>query len=504
MFQTKRSTRQALAAISAALSSIDAEDRAALSARERVELMNEARKLRDRVDALACVLTAEVTRSQSSMVSTGTPVTSLLAATEGRDAREAAGQVFLADEVTRHAAAREAALDGTISPRHAAAIAKGMAQLPAELPAAAKQQAEEIFVRKAEGVTPQKLASLAPLVLAEVAPELVPSPEDRAASLNAQRERALRKRSFKWGDDGDGSVWFRGSLPELEAAPLVRMVEAYVESDRRAARRRQEAILDLRPGPRAIREARSSDLDRTPEQRQADALVELIDDHRGAPTTVGDRPRVVVTVSEESLRERVHAAGILPSGGEVPAGVLRRLACDADVLPVVLGSESEVLDVGRAQRLVTPSIRRMLSLRDGGCVFPGCDKRDASCEAHHVKPWWAGGSTSLENLALLCPHHHSLVEPDRYNNRRDNWRLYIDEVTHRPVVVPPNRLTDVLEKPEVEGSGGGRADQVRPKPSQLGGQGPPPQHRRLPQPDTAPSEPGPELPHTGPPSEHRF
>ncbi|HJE50941.1 MAG TPA: HNH endonuclease [Tessaracoccus flavescens] len=486
--------------------------------------MNEARRLRDRVDALACVLTAEVTESQASLASAGTPVTSLLAATEGRDAREAAGQVFLASEVSRHAAARDAALEGLISTRHAAAIAKGMAQLPAELPTAAKQRAEEIFVEKADGVTPQKLAALAPLVLAEVAPELVPSPEDRAASLAAQRERAIRKRSFKWGDDGDGSVWFRGSLPELEAAPLVRMVEAYVESDRRAARRRQDGVRSVRPGPQAIRDARVADLDRTPEQRQADALVELVESHRGAPSTVGDRPRVVVTISESSLRDRVEAAGVLPSGAEVPAGALRRLACDADVLPVVLGSESEVLDVGRAQRLVTPGIRRTLSLRDGGCVFPGCDKPDASCEAHHVRPWWAGGVTSLDNLALLCPHHHKLVEPDRYETGRDRWRLYIDEVTRKPVVVPPRRFTELTGSGSVSGGRGSpmggspggvaaghgeRPEQQGlcgpvPRPSRPAGQGPPPRRPQSPPPDTGPSEAAPLLPPPEPPAEHQY
>ena len=80
-------------------------------------------------------------------------------------------------------------------------------------------------------------------------------------------------------------------------------------------------------------------------------------------------------------------------------------------MPTVLGSRSAVLDVGRAQRLVTPAIHAALEIRDGGCVFPGCDKQPNACHAHHIMPWWAGGVTALHNLVLVCPHHHGIIEP---------------------------------------------------------------------------------------------
>ena len=98
-------------------------------------------------------------------------------------------------------------------------------------------------------------------------------------------------------------------------------------------------------------------------------------------------------------------------GGDEPlsAGELRRICCDAEIVPVVLGSASEVLDVGRAQRLVTPGLRAALIARDGGCAFPGCDAPPSRCEAHHVQPWYLGGPTALWNLALLCHSHHPIV-----------------------------------------------------------------------------------------------
>ncbi len=95
--------------------------------------------------------------------------------------------------------------------------------------------------------------------------------------------------------------------------------------------------------------------------------------------------------------------GLIGQGEPLSAGDLRRLCCDADLLPAVLGGPSTVLDVGRDNRLVTPELRAALVLRDGGCVFPGCNARPSECEAHHIIPWWRGGVTALWNLVLVVP-----------------------------------------------------------------------------------------------------
>ncbi|MBK8446843.1 MAG: DUF222 domain-containing protein [Micropruina sp.] len=78
----------------------------------------------------------------------------------------------------------------------------------------------------------------------------------------------------------------------------------------------------------------------------------------------------------------------------MPGSVLRRLLCDADILPIVLDGDTQPLDVGRAQRLLTPPIRAALEIRDQGCVFPGCDKPPAACHAHHIvnRPGMSGDS----------------------------------------------------------------------------------------------------------------
>lgn len=138
---------------------------------------------------------------------------------------------------------------------------------------------------------------------------------------------------------------------------------------------------------------------------------------------------------------------MLDAGERISAGDLRRLCCDADLTPVVLGGPSEVLDVGRTQRLGTAAMRRALTIRDGGCVFPGCDRHPRSCDAHHIEPWWRGGPTSLANLVLLCPHHHALVEPPRFWSGAppDRWQLRLgaDGIA---VAIPPARM-DPLRAP---------------------------------------------------------
>lgn len=134
------------------------------------------------------------------------------------------------------------------------------------------------------------------------------------------------------------------------------------------------------------------------------------------------------------------------TGQPVPASVLRQWLCDCDIQPIVLGGPSEILDVGRKHRLVTDPIRAGLVQRDRGCVFPGCVVPPEACHAHHIVPWACGGETALSNLALLCPHHHNIIEPGR-DPAADRWslRLRPDGVSE---IRPPRRV-DTTQKPRV-------------------------------------------------------
>jgi hypothetical protein len=88
----------------------------------------------------------------------------------------------------------------------------------------------------------------------------------------------------------------------------------------------------------------------------------------------------------------------------------------ATLPPILGGAPSRPLDLGRSTRVVTPAQRSALAVRDGGCVFPGCSRPLAWCEAHHLWHWLDGGPTDLDNLALVCRAHHRAVH-------EGGWRL---------------------------------------------------------------------------------
>jgi hypothetical protein len=154
------------------------------------------------------------------------------------------------------------------------------------------------------------------------------------------------------------------------------------------------------------------DDDRTPAQRRADALGEICRqflDRSDRPSVAGERPHVTVTVGPDALRGDAHAVSELDHAGPVGAETARRLACDASITRVVMSGRSEPLDVGRKTPVIPPAMRRAVIVRDRHCRFPGCDRPQAWCDAHHVVHWADGGSTATGNLLLLCRRHHRMV-----------------------------------------------------------------------------------------------
>ncbi|WP_068254668.1 HNH endonuclease signature motif containing protein [Janibacter corallicola] len=105
----------------------------------------------------------------------------------------------------------------------------------------------------------------------------------------------------------------------------------------------------------------------------------------------------------------VHGAGVTMTGQVLAPSVVRRMACEAGILPVVLGEEGEILEMGRSVRFFTPGQRRAVWLRDAGCTYPGCTMPPQWCDAHHVDWWSRGGGTDIDNAALLCQQHHTKV-----------------------------------------------------------------------------------------------
>ncbi len=159
--------------------------------------------------------------------------------------------------------------------------------------------------------------------------------------------------------------------------------------------------------------------------RRVDALVDV--GSRGGPPVPGAEedgipssgmaalrlPSIGVLIDYRTLVVGLHADSICEysSGEPLAVSTARRLACDADVYPAVLGSARTVLDLGCSHRLANRAQRRALGIRDKGCVEPGCTAPIEWCEAHHVIDWYGPrrGPTDLDNLVLLCRHHHGLL-----------------------------------------------------------------------------------------------
>jgi hypothetical protein len=176
--------------------------------------------------------------------------------------------------------------------------------------------------------------------------------------------------------------------------------------------------------------------DRSREKRYADALVELA-------SGGGSQAQIQVTTSLETLRGLPGAAAADLELASVPisAKTVERLACDASITRIILGSDSMVIDVGRAKRTVTGPARKALNMRDKHCTWPECERPVSSCSGHHLKHWAHGGTNEPPNLTLLCNRHHWMVH-------EGNWQIVRGDdgqiLTIPPTVTfgPPSRGPD--------------------------------------------------------------
>ncbi|MGV1009278.1 MAG: HNH endonuclease signature motif containing protein [Dermatophilaceae bacterium] len=144
----------------------------------------------------------------------------------------------------------------------------------------------------------------------------------------------------------------------------------------------------------------------------------------------GGKATLLLTMPLADLERRTGAAttlGTLDAPTLIAPDTARRIACDAGLIPVVLGSNGEILDLGRTHRLFTPAQTRALLLRDRHCTFPRCTTPGFWTDAHHLTFWSDGGGTSLPNGALLCQRHHTIVHRDRLTasvtGTRVDWDL---------------------------------------------------------------------------------
>jgi hypothetical protein len=279
----------------------------------------------------------------------------------------------------------EAVLAARVPVRNAAVVLGEMDKLLPRLTPACAETVLAGFVAIAESDGPRQIRALRPQLIARYG---------RLGEFQRREDQLKSGRSLSQPYADDGMAEYRLRLDPEGQAVL-------------------EAILGPLAAPQPCTE-HGSDL-RTGDQRRADALVEVC---RRAAAAGGEAPTtpkaaVVVTMDWDDLADRT-GAGTTLTGDLLAPETVRRMACDASIIPAVLGAKSELLDLGRASRLATPKLLQALYLRDRGCTFPSCSRPPGWCDAHHVKHWCDGGPTDLSNLALLCPRHHTIVHQKGY------------------------------------------------------------------------------------------
>ena len=295
----------------------------------------------------------------------------------------AAGRVAVARELADLPLATEAFADGDFSYPHAAMIARTAEKLGDRM----ESNAETIMV------TAAKELDLGRLRVVTLKLQHLIDPDSVREEANESHER----RFLSLSQTLDGVFYLNGRLDAEGGAIL-------------------QAALNALGGPPTDEDKR------TPKQRRADGLVELARQKLNSgtlPEVGGQRPHLAVTVSMETLANQPGSpAADLEWAQPIPAETARRLACDAAVTPVFLGSESDQPQAGQTSRSISGSQRRALVVRDKGCRFPGCDRPPDWTDAHHLQHWADGGKHVMDNLVLLCRRHHRKVH-------EEGWQLGI-------------------------------------------------------------------------------
>ncbi len=321
------------------------------------------------------------------------------------DKRAAYAQEKLAhalDQQWRHVAG--ALTDGRVHLDQARVIIKALDALPDDVTVEIRQRAERRLVEHAEQFGPADLARLGRRILDVIAPEVGDEQERRALERAEWKAESVTRLDFK--RRGDGATDIAATVPDSVAARL----KTYLGSFTSPRHQHGQGTDGTDPATGV----------RLPADRQRGhafcALLERLDpktlpDHGGLATTV------MVTMPLEILQSDLGTAQ-LGTGETITPGEARRLACTAGLAPAVLGTTSEVLDLGRTAGLFSPAQRKALALQHPHCRAEDCTVPAPWTEAHHTTLWSEGGKTDLKDGLLLCHWHHKRAHDTRYRTER--------------------------------------------------------------------------------------
>ena len=391
--------------LDAAISALGLLDLAGLGSAGCLELARELLGVFDRLDAQLQRVIGHADATAASWECASLGMISWLRRECRRAPAESKARIAAAERavlVPDTAAAHEA---GQVSLAHLRVIGR----VVEDLPEPARPRAEAVLLDAARRVDPLEVDRLGRQLRAQIDPD---------ASTDAA-ERRLASRRLTVAATFGGMVHLDGLLDQAAGEAVL-------------------AALAPLTAPAGADDPRSA------AQRRADALGQLARIAFGGgqlPQQAGAPPTVLVTVSLDALREQTWDAlreqtwdalrertgtgwaagtGWAPGTGSLDAATVRRLACDAKIIPVVLDGDGQPLDVGRSTKTWPVAIRRAAALRDRGCTFPGCGAPLYLTELHHLQFWADGGPTSLTNSTHLCSRHHTTVHHGTWSVHRDN------------------------------------------------------------------------------------
>jgi hypothetical protein len=341
-----------------------------------------------RLDAVLARRLTAMESKESTVTECGRTVKGWLVEHQNLGPVDAGSRIALARDLNRFGVIGAALADGTISHEHARIIATTLRKMPTDL----WEVAEKELVEASKFADPVSLGRACRQLREQLGLD-----DDR----DARQQRLHGQRYLKLTPTFEGMTHIEGMLEPVAAAqlraalhPLTRKTCA--EDDRTLAQRTHDALADL--AALALREG-------------------------SLPDDGGEPAQIIVTTSLAELvgdLDRIHVPTSGIDGEPLPAGTIRMLACDAGIIPAVLGGASEILDLGRTTRTWSKAQRRAARLRDGNhCTWPGgCQTPIRYSQLHHIQHWCEHrGPTDLANGAHLCHFHHWLI-----HNR--NWKLW--------------------------------------------------------------------------------
>lgn len=420
-------------------------DQAGPDQKELTTLLDALGRVRRELDATTAVVAREVARQSRRELGRDAlsrrqgfrSPTAMIAAVTGASAADAVRLVQVGDAIAprttltgeplpaAHPHVAAAVESGRLGANSAAAIVTLLDRVRIRAGAERCLQMEEVLAERLPGATPDEARRL--LIEAEAVLD-----QDGA---EPRHDVARAGRELRTSQDADGMTVLRARLDAETAAPILTFLEAEVTRVVRANEREaDDALKDPRTVPQIQADALSAlathalGCEQVPTRASTTVVVRM--DVEALLAATGHTGGDVVGRGERGERGgsgEVGGRGELGGSGElggrgekliridgieqpVPVSAIRRMAADAEVIPLVLGRGGQVLDLGRRERLFTRSQKLALVERDGGCAF--CGAPPGHTVVHHIRWWSRGGPTDLDNGVLLCTACHHRVHDD--------------------------------------------------------------------------------------------